>query len=158
MTQLSEEAKKSVDDYSHNFTVQLSLFTFFLDNIHIFVHKAIDLLSEQKCVNLLFYAQSIKLLEQFSQKCLLSPHTECSVYYFPKVKGCCSETVHFWPHIGKAKMCLRGGNFFSIFKNLFALFVSLFIIFQVNCHLSYTFWLHQCKVKYVPFQSYNHLL
>ena len=24
-----------------------------------------------------------------------------------------SETMHFWPHVGKAKMCLRGVQFFE---------------------------------------------
>ena len=30
----------------------------------------------------------------------------------PFSKGYYSETKHFWPHVGKAKMRLRGGSFF----------------------------------------------
>ena len=26
--------------------------------------------------------------------------------------GCASKAMHFWPYVGKAKMCLRGGSFF----------------------------------------------
>ena len=29
-----------------------------------------------------------------------------------KVNGCNTETVHIWPIVGKAKMCLRGGRLF----------------------------------------------
>ena len=28
-----------------------------------------------------------------------------------KVNGCRTEMVHFWPHVGKSKMDLRGGRF-----------------------------------------------
>ena len=37
------------------------------------------------------------------------------IYYFPKVKGCRSRTMHFWPYIGKAKMCLRDGSLLEKF-------------------------------------------
>ena len=38
--------------------------------------------------------------------------------------------MHFKPQVGKAKMHLRGGSLFSIFKNLFTFFNCLFTIFQ----------------------------
>ena len=31
----------------------------------------------------------------------------------PFYKAYNSETKHFWPHVGKAKMRLRGGSFFE---------------------------------------------
>ena len=37
--------------------------------------------------------------------------------------------VHFWTDFGKVKMCLRGGRFFLILKNLFTFFSCLFTIF-----------------------------
>ena len=37
-------------------------------------------------------------------------YTWWSIYYFPKVNGCSSETMRFWSYIGKAKVSLRGGS------------------------------------------------
>ena len=71
--------------------------------------------------------------------------------FFWKVKisnGCSSVMVHIWPNVGKNKMCLRGGRFFSIFENLFTFLSCLFTIFQNICHLSNLFWLYQHRVKY----------
>ena len=30
-----------------------------------------------------------------------------------KVNGCGTESVQFWPYVGKDKMCVRGGRFFE---------------------------------------------
>ena len=43
------------------------------------------------------------------------------------------KTKHFWPHVCKAKMRLRG-------IYLFLFFSCLFTIFKINIHLSNTFW------------------
>ena len=42
--------------------------------------------------------------------------TGCSVWKMDISNGCSTETVHIWPHVGKAKMCLRGGSFFRFSK------------------------------------------
>ena len=39
-------------------------------------------------------------------------------YYFPKVNGCSSEMVQIWPHVGKIKMCMTGGNSFENCKQI----------------------------------------
>ena len=45
--------------------------------------------------------------------------TGCPRSKVSKAKGCSLETVHIWPNIGKAKMCLRNIHFF-LQKQLFA--------------------------------------
>ena len=42
---------------------------------------------------------------------LKTKFTGCPRSKVSKVKGCSSETVHIWPHIGKAKMCLKDIHF-----------------------------------------------
>ena len=37
--------------------------------------------------------------------------------FHAKVKGCSSESVHIWPYVGKAKMCLRCGRFYGKIVN-----------------------------------------
>ena len=37
--------------------------------------------------------------------------TGCSIWKLSIVNGCKTETVHFRPFVGEAKMCLRGGRF-----------------------------------------------
>ena len=65
--------------------------------------------------------------------------------------------MHFWPNVGKAKMCLRGvaGSLKNVNKQLKN--VNKFSKIEKICHLSNTFWLYQYRVKYAPFQSYSHL-
>ena len=38
--------------------------------------------------------------------------TGCSDWKLSKVNGRRTETVHFWPYVGKANMSFRGGRFF----------------------------------------------
>ena len=61
---------------------------------------------------------------------VFSPSTGCSDWKLSKVNGCRNETVHFWLYVLKAKIGLRGGRFFSIFKNLFTIVRCLFTIFK----------------------------
>ena len=51
-----------------------------------------------------------------------------------------SETMHFWPHVGKAKMRLRGIQFFW-FSAVCLQF------FKIIVHLSNAFWLNQHGVR-----------
>ena len=44
---------------------------------------------------------------------LLLENTGCFVWNFVISNGCNSKTVHIWPYVGKAKMCLRGGSFYQ---------------------------------------------
>ena len=41
-----------------------------------------------------------------------------------------SETTHFWPHVGKAKLCFGGLHLFWFFSCLFTIFSCLFTIFK----------------------------
>ena len=84
--------------------------------------------------------------------------TGCSNWKITKVKGCGSETMHFWPHVVKTKRHLIGGRFFPIFRNLFTFFSCLFAICQINYHISNAFWLYQQRVKYALFLSYSLLI
>ena len=47
---------------------------------------------------------------------------------FPISNDCTSVCVHFWPHVGKAKMCLRGGSLFQFSKICLHFFSCLFTI------------------------------
>ena len=40
-------------------------------------------------------------------------------HFFGERNGYNSETGYFWPHVGKAKMCLTTTQFFQFLKNLF---------------------------------------
>ena len=68
-----------------------------------------------------------------------------------------SETKHFWPHVGKAKMCLRGGGFFQFSKICLHFSAVCLQFFKKNCHISNTFWLYQHGVRNAHRQSYSHL-
>ena len=69
------------------------------------------------------------------------------VWKLSKVNDCRTETVHFWPYVGKAKMHLRDSRFFSIFKNLFIIFSCLFLMLQKFYCLSNTWWPYQHRIK-----------
>ena len=43
-------------------------------------------------------------------------NTECSDWKLSKVNGCRTETMYFWPYVGKAKMISRGGRSFQFSK------------------------------------------
>ena len=74
---------------------------------------------------------------------------------FANSNGCNSLDKHFWPHVGKAKMCLAGVSLFWFFSCLFTIFSCLFTIFKINVHLSNAFWLYQHRVRNAYFQRYN---
>ena len=57
--------------------------------------------------------------------------TLCSNWTLSKVNGCGTKTVHIWPYVDKAKMCLRGSSFFQFFKT-FAFSVVCLHFFQWN--------------------------
>ena len=40
-------------------------------------------------------------------------NTECSDWKLSKVNGCRTETMYFWPYVGKAKMILKGSRCFQ---------------------------------------------
>ena len=44
-------------------------------------------------------------------------HLTSSVWKITKVKDCSSETLHIWPYVCKAKMCLGGGSLFEKIVN-----------------------------------------
>ena len=50
--------------------------------------------------------------------------------------GCNSESMHFWPYVGKVKMGLRGGSFFWKFVNKQLKNVNKFSKIDKNCHLA----------------------
>ena len=56
--------------------------------------------------------------------------TGCSNWKLTKVYGCRIETVHIWPYVENAKLCLRDSRFFSILEILFTIFSCLFPIFS----------------------------
>ena len=93
-------------------------------------------------------------LRAFPQKALVN----YTVRKIPKGKGCSSKTVHFWPYVGKAKMCLRGGRLFQFYE-IYLHFSDVCLQFlRINYCLSNTFWLYQHKAKYAPFLSYSLLI
>ena len=74
---------------------------------------------------------------------LLEDLSECSIWWLWIISGCCTETVHIWPYVDKAKMCLRGGRSFRVFRNLFTFSAVCLWFFKKICHLLNTFWLYQ---------------
>ena len=78
--------------------------------------------------------------------------TGFSIYFFPKVNISKSNTVYFWPHLSKAKMCLIGVRWFW-FSN-FCLCLSAVCLQFGICHLSNAFWFNQPRVKNTRFQSF----
>ena len=58
--------------------------------------------------------------------------TGCSDWKLSKVKGCETETVQFWPIVGKANMRLRGGRFFQISKICLQFSTGFFYNFPKN--------------------------
>ena len=65
------------------------------------------------------------------EKMFLQIDTGCSNWTLSKVNGCGTKTVHIWPYVDKAKMCLRGSSFFQFFKT-FAFSVVCLHFFQWN--------------------------
>ena len=55
----------------------------------------------------------------------------------------------------KPKYIWEMADFFN-FRKFGYIFSCLFTIFQINCHISNTFWLYQHGVKNAPWQSYSH--
>ena len=41
-------------------------------------------------------------------------YTGCPSFVFRSLRAHNSEKMHFWPHVGKVKMHLRGGNFLNL--------------------------------------------
>ena len=85
------------------------------------LNGSLTFLSEIKCC-LLPFIPVLNCLHNFEKKGKqfhFSSTTGCSVWKIAKVKGCSSETVHFWLYVGRAKMRLEGGIYFSIFKHSF---------------------------------------
>ena len=66
--------------------------------------------------------------------------------------GCNSETMHFWTHVGKAKMCLRGVHLFWFFSCMFTFFQLIVYNFQNKCTpfkriLALPTWVQKCIVS-----------
>ena len=76
-----------------------------------------------------------------------------------KVCSCRTESVRFWPYVGKSKMRLRGSRFFQSLK-IWLQFsaVCLQLSKKSTYHLSNAFWLYKHRVKSAPIQLYSHLL
>ena len=69
------------------------------------------------------------------------------------IYGCSTETLHVWPLVYKAKVCLRDA---VTFENLFTFSDVCLQFFRMNHRLSSAFWLYQHRVKYVPLQRHSH--
>ena len=70
-------------------------------------------------------------------------NTEWSNWKLSKWNGCRTESMHFSPYVGKAKICLRGGRYFEKCKQI--------------CRLTNAYWLYQYRVKSAPFQFCSRL-
>ena len=71
-----------------------------------------------------------------------------------KVKGCSSESVHVWPHVGKTKTSVV---FIKNCKQT-AEKCRHFLKIEKTYRLINTFWLYKHGVKYAPILSYSLLL
>ena len=74
-------------------------------------------------------------------------HTGWPKSKFEMSFGYLSETMHFWPHVGKAKMHLRGVQFFGFSADCLQFSAVCLQFFKKNVRLLKAFWLYQHGVK-----------
>ena len=87
------------------------------------------------------------LLIKISYSRFISSNTAWPKSKFEMSFGYNSETMHFWPNVGKAKMRLRGVQFF-LFSAVCLQFSAVCLqFFKKIGRLSNTFWLYQHGVR-----------
>ena len=83
--------------------------------------------------NFFYFWKAVNSKSWFSKKLHQKILTGWPKYKFAISNGYNSENPHFWPHVGKAKMCFGGLHLFSFFSCLFTIFSCLFTIFKNKC-------------------------
>ena len=80
--------------------------------------------------NFAIYKNMITLARHIWKCMCHTQHTGWPKSKFATSNGYNSRNMHFWPYVGKAKMCFEGLSLFWFFSCLFTIFSCLFTIFQ----------------------------